>query len=99
MNDNSKSKQYSKCNEQPLIFIECLKLLEKLVQENLIPQDTNNPNNILVYRKAGANNPEGWYSENIHTAAQELLHDIKGQRYLLNVLSEKGISLERKKEC
>ena len=75
-------------------FVECLQLLEVLIKNNIISIDENNKNNVLVYREAGEKFPEGWYSENIHSVARELVDDIKAQEYLRNVLSEKGIVLE-----
>lgn len=43
----------------------------------------------FLYRKVGADFPEGWYSQNIHSAANELLYDVKGQEYLQKILAEK----------
>ena len=85
--------------EKPLVFIQCLKLLELCVQNGLVVQDPNPDNdaerkdNILVYRAAGTDSPEGWYSENIHSTAQELMRDMDSQQFLLNELEKASIPL------
>lgn len=88
---------YTKSIDEPLIFIECVQLLETLIENGIIQKDLNNKDNILVYHLAGTENPEGWYSENILTSASELLHDEESQQFLRDVLEEKGISLKFKK--
>lgn len=45
------------------------------MKQGLLVRDINNYNNILVYRMAGDDTPEGWYSENILKVALELVHD------------------------
>ena len=84
---------YTKRLEQPLNFIETLQLLEKCIKNDIIKKDPNNKNNIFVYREKGTKFPEGWYSENIHTAAQELMEDNDGQRFLREHLMKNNINL------
>lgn len=79
----------------PLTFYQCLMLLHHCMQKNLLSSDPKNQDNILVYREAGTDFPAGWYSENVHSAAQELISDIAGQQFLLEQLSKKGISEEK----
>lgn len=43
------------------------------VSNGLLHADPNNSNNILVYREAGTDSPEGWYSENILSVAGALV--------------------------
>lgn len=86
--------RYTKSLKEPLIFYECLQLLDVLIKHNIVLRDPNNKNNVIIYRKAQGTNPEGWYSDNIHSVARELTHDIKGQKYLRKVLKTKGILLE-----
>lgn len=88
---------YTKSIDEPLIFIECIQLLETLIENGIIQKDPNNKDNILVYRLAGTENPEGWYSENILTSASEICHDEESQQFLRKVLEEKEISLKFKK--
>lgn len=61
-----------------LTFCQCINLLSKLVECGLLEKDPNNENNILVYCTGGKENPEGWYSENILSAASELADDEEG---------------------
>ena len=73
-----------------LSFSECLQLLVQLIEKEFIKADSNNKDNILIYRKAGNNSPEGWYSENIFSVAQELANDYNSQQRLQKVLEAKG---------
>ena len=74
-------------------FERCLKLLSDAVGIGLLQKDPNPsfPDNVLIYREQGNNpyeNPEGWYSENIFTAAAELVDDKEGQEYIRNSIAE-----------
>lgn len=93
--------KYTKDLNEPLIFIECLKMLEVAIDNGILQRDPNpdnepaRENHILVYRAAGDEyNPEGWYSEHIYSIAQELLEDIEGQKAIREALQERGIILE-----
>lgn len=93
--------EYTKDLNEPLVFIECLKMLEVAVENGIIPKDPNpindpdRKNNILVYCTAGDEfHPEGWYSQNIHSAARELLDDVEGQKFIRETLQERGIILK-----
>lgn len=85
------SNKYNKSLDEPLIFIECLQLIEKLIDIGVIQRVPDGSDRIAIYRAKGIEEPEGWYSENIFTVAQELLGDIEGQQYLRGILAEKGI--------
>lgn len=85
------SNKYNKSIDEPLIFIECLQLIEKLIDIGVIQRVPDGSDRIAIYRAKGIEEPEGWYSENIFTVAQELLGDIEGQQYLRGILAEKGI--------
>ena len=63
-------------NRKPpvLNFYNCLYLLGEMADHNLIKYDPNDHDRVLVYRAATKDNPAGWYSENIHTIAQELVN-------------------------
>lgn len=70
--------------EPPILnFYNCLCLLGELAQKDVIPFDPTDRNRILVYREEGKDSLEGWYSENIHDATQELLRNPTDQRFLL----------------
>lgn len=88
--------KYTKSMDEPLIYIECVQLLEKLVENGYIQKDPNNADNILVYRQAGAENPEGWYTENLMSSAGDLMRDEKGQRFLRETLAKDGIEMQFK---
>lgn len=87
---------YTKDMDEPLIYIECVQLLEKLVENGYIKKDPNNADNILVYRQAGAENPEGWYTENLMSSASDLMRDEKGQKFLRETLAKDGIEMQFK---
>lgn len=67
-----------------LNFYNCLCLLGEFAKNNIISSDPKDKNRILVYRSEGKNTPEGWYSENIHDVAQELLRNPTEQKFLLS---------------
>lgn len=79
---------------KPLNFYQCIQLLSSLVNKNIVQRDPNNANNILVYRNATNDFPEGFYSENLMTVASELVGDIEGQTYLVEQL-EKEVLAEK----
>lgn len=85
---------YTNDVSQPLNFIECVQLLQKLVEKNYIQKDPKDENCILVYRERGAKAPEGWYSENLLSCANEVLEDITSQTYLCKTLEDDGIELK-----
>lgn len=67
-----------------LNFYNCLCLLGEFAKNNIISSDPKDKNRVLVYRSEGKNTPEGWYSENIHDVAQELLRNPTEQKFLLS---------------
>lgn len=84
---------YTKPMDEPLIMYECMQLLDTLAENNIIHRDPDNPNNILVYMEADDLNPEGWYSQNLMSAAQDLLDDIEGQQLLRRELESRNIDM------
>lgn len=81
-----------------LNFCQCINLLSKLIKKGVLQKDPNNENNILVYRTAGCDNPEGWYSQNILDAATELSMDEEGQKFLLSQVKTQSDYFEEIKE-
>ena len=79
-----------------LNYYQCVHLIDLCIKNSFIQKDPNEDNNILVYRKKSSERPEGWYSANVMTSAQELYHDVEGQRYLLGRLEEAGVKPELK---
>ena len=83
--------------QKQLNFYGSLKLLEACQDAGLLQADPNDPNSLLVYRDAGNppdEFPEGWYSINAHTLAQELMNEPDGQKTLLDALKENGIEFK-----
>ena len=64
---------------QKLNFYQCIQLLSALAEKEIIQRDPENKNNILVYRSAGTEYPEGFYSQNLLSTASELVDDEEGQ--------------------
>lgn len=75
-------------SKAPLNFINRIRLIERCIEKDILRTDPERPNNILVYRMAGTDSPEGWYSEDILKVAAELEDDPEGQDFLLNTLAE-----------
>lgn len=63
------------------------KIIHNAIKEELLWQDPNNQNNILVYRTADENSPEGWYSENILSVASDMTNNKKEFYTFCQVLS------------
>lgn len=78
----------------PLVFIQCLKLLEECAQNDILSYDPERKGHILVYCNASDEYPEGWYSENIYEVAQDLMRDIDGQKLLVEELQKKNINTD-----
>lgn len=91
----------SQTNKSPdgLNFYNCFRLLHKCVQAGLIQLSPRDPNCILVYREAGIKAPEGWYEENMHDCAKELMSDLEGQKFLVETLKCKRESTLVKRRC
>lgn len=71
-------------------FYNCLLLISDCIKADLLTVNPEDPNEIFVYCLAGdEDHPEGWYRENIHEAARELMEDKDGQSFLLSALKEK----------
>ncbi len=80
---------YTKNHSEQLDFYETLQLLTQMKEQDLLHSDPERKNNILIYRAAGENgDPEGWYSENIFSVAEELKDDYESQQSLWRVLEE-----------
>lgn len=53
-------------------FMQIVAEIQGAISNGFLNVDPNNSNNILVYREAGPESPEGWYSENILSVAGDL---------------------------
>lgn len=71
-----------------LNFCECIELINTCI-ENKILSNNGKKNKVLVYREAGAEDPEGWYLESIWDVATELTQDIQGQIILKKELKKR----------
>ena len=82
-------------NELTLDFYNCIRLLEKCADNELLMRDPDDRNKVIVYRSKGENNPEGWYRMGFFEAAQDLMCNVIAQRMLMNELHKKtGIEFE-----
>ena len=73
-----------------LLFIDCIALLQKCIDDKLLQFSAEIGNgSILVYRSAGTENPEGWYWQNVMNAAAELFHSEMSQVELINEINIK----------
>ena len=61
-------------------YIDIVHELQDAIKYGYIILEPKNSNLMLVYRYAGAKNPEGWYSEDILDVAQELYNDPKNYK-------------------
>lgn len=73
-----------------LLFIDCIALLQKCIDDKLLQFSAEIGNgSILVYRSAGVESPEGWYWQNVMDAAAELFHSEMSQVELINEINKK----------
>lgn len=84
---------YAKSMDEPLNFIECVQLLDRLAKEGCIQRDPNNRNNILVYRSGGPEKPAGWHSDNLMSVASEVVNNVDDQKFLRKTLAENGVEM------
>ena len=75
-------------HSKPLSYFDCSQLLSSLSLNGFIQRDFREgyEGNILIYREAKGENPEGWYSESVQSAAEELFRNPKSQRALWEVI-------------
>ncbi|MBR0542537.1 MAG: hypothetical protein IJK26_10110 [Clostridia bacterium] len=79
-------------------FIAYVNLLQAMCDEGILSKDPNDANSILVYRTNMDESiygvSEGWFSQNIFDAAQEVFDDVKrGVPSLLEALEESGFEV------
>lgn len=66
----------------------CMRLIDELANQGIIQRDPERKDNVIIYFSGDDINPEGWYSQNIWTAAEDLLYDGDSQRLLINELNQ-----------
>ncbi len=76
-------------------FLGLVYIINELLKAGVLKYDPENRDNMLVYRSAGENSPEGWYSENILSAVSELFQDKEQMEYILSVAADNGIDTEK----
>lgn len=81
--------------ENDKTFLGLMYIIDELLKTGILQYDPENHDNMLVYRSAGENNPEGWYSQNILSAVSELFQDKKQMDYVLSVAADNGIDTEK----
>lgn len=88
---------YTRPMDKPLVCMyECMQLLDTLIENDIIPRDPDNEDNLLRYvEDLETENGlySGWVSQNIMSVATELLYDIESQNYLRGVLAERNIDM------
>lgn len=75
-----------------LDIFQCTKLLQQCVDKGILSTDPSDKNRILVYRGAGVQSTEGWYSEKLSCVAQTLANEQAGQQMLVEALRKKGVT-------
>lgn len=75
-------------------FLGLLYVVNEMLEKGIFQKDPNNQDNMLVYRAASPTHPEGWYSENIHSAVSDLFHDTESMDYVLHEAVSAGIAIE-----
>lgn len=81
--------------ENDKTFLGLMHIIDELLKTGILQYDPENHDNMLVYRSAGENSPEGWYSQNILSAVSELFQDKKQVDYVLSVATDNGIDVEK----
>ena len=79
---------YIKRHDEKLKFQECLSFLSQLADNGLIQWNYMDKKNkaLLIYHKAEADSPEGWYSDPLYDAAANLCESEESQRELWKVV-------------
>ena len=70
-------------------------LFNKLIEKSILSKDPNRPSNIIVYMRETDDHPEGWYSQNMFSAAEDLLADRSALEYVLKEANKNGIDLDK----
>ena len=81
--------------ENDKTFLGLMYIIDALLKAGILQYDPENHDNMLVYRSAGENSPEGWYSQNILSAVSELFQDKEQVDYILSVATDNGIDVEK----
>lgn len=76
-------------------FLGLTYIINELLKIDVLQYDPENHDNMLIYRSASENNPEGWYSQNILSAVSELFQDKEQMDYVLSVAADNGIDTEK----
>ena len=77
----------------PMKYLNVLELLSYPVQANLIERNPCNKDEIAVYISEIKNRPDGFYWQNIHTAAQDLLKKPKDQEMIYSEILKTKIEM------
>lgn len=81
-------------SENNKTFLGLMYIIDELLKTGILQYDPENHDNMLVYRSAGENSTEGWYSQNILSAVSELFQDKEQVDYVLSVATDNGIDVE-----
>lgn len=80
--------------EEKQTFLGMLYIVEALLNKGILRQDPENKDNMFIYRLADEENPEGWYSQNIHSAVSELFEDKFSTAFMIDVAKGNDIDTE-----
>jgi hypothetical protein len=75
--------------EIDMAYIDALKLINLAIENDLLGEQEGK---VFVYRAATSRSEEGWYLDDKDIVAKELMNDEKGQKTIIEVLKEKGVS-------
>ena len=89
---------YQKNHKDKLEFHECYQLLYQLAENEIIPYDPDDKSRLILYRQ-GSDISDGWYSQSLLDAAEELFHDYKSQQELWQAIEDKGFEPLFKPKC
>lgn len=92
MNAYNEENVFSENNPQ---FIGLVNLLDAMCEEGLLQRNPDDRNSVLIYRSGVDANTydasEGWFSQNIFAAAQEIMNDYEqGDRSFFDALKAQG---------
>lgn len=76
-------------------FLGLVNIIRELLRMDILHYDPESHNNMLVYRTAGEDGPEGWYSQNILSTVSELFQDKEQMEYMLSVAKDNGIDTDK----
>lgn len=72
-------------------FLGLLWIIEALIDKGVLHRNPENRNHILVWIEFEDDSKSGWYSQNLHEAANELWNDTSQLEFVINSAKKEGI--------